>query len=409
MIKIALLRLDSGRHDKVRFEKDRREFLALLSEEFTLLETHPGDQAEADLQVVFVASGGSEQKFLQIYPTLAKPVILLADGKHNSLPAALEISSWVRQQGEAAEIVHGDGSLMVGRLRRLADFQRTRRALAGRIGIIGEPSDWLIASIVDRAAVKALWGTEFIDIALDEVSGHMADEAEVATLAREWIGQAKKLDGVDEAALQAAACLVPALKAVYARHDLRAATLRCFSLIERLQTSGCLALSRLNDEGMICGCEGDVPAVFSMLLLFVLTGEIPFMANPATIDRKHNQLILAHCTVPRRAVSTYRLQTHFETGLGVALSGDFPPGPATVFKVGNPDLGSYFVSAADVLPGRPEPGLCRTQVRLRLQEPVEYFLKAPLANHHLLIRGDHVNLINDFMSYSGANKVVIGK
>ena len=192
MIKIALLRLDSGRHDKVHFEKDRGEFLAPLSQEFTLLETRPGDQAEADLQVVFIASGGSEQEFRRIYPGLAKPVILLADGKHNSLPAALEISSWVRQQGEAAEIVHGESSLIAGRLRRLAGFQRTRRALAGRIGLIGEPSDWLIASSVDRAAVNALWGTEFIDIALDEVSGHKAKEAEVAALAREWIQPSEK-------------------------------------------------------------------------------------------------------------------------------------------------------------------------------------------------------------------------
>ena len=160
---------------------------------------------------------------------------------------------------------------------------------------------------------------------------------------------------------------------------------------------------------MICGCEGDVPATFSMLLLHVLTGEIPFMANPAAVDIENNQIVLAHCTVPRRAVGAYRLQTHFETGLGVGLSGDFAAGPATVFKAGNHDLGSYFVSAAEILPGPPEPGLCRTQVRLRLQEPVEYFLKAPLANHHLLVRGDHASLINDFMSYSGANKIVIGK
>lgn len=407
MIKIALLRLDSGRHDKIQFENERREFLAHLRKRFTLIEIHPGDQAEADLQVVFIASGGSEEKFRQIYPALAKPVILLADGKHNSLPAALEISSWVRQQGEAAEIVHGDESLIAGRLRRLAGFQRTRRALAGPIGIIGEPSDWLIASIIDRAAVKALWGTEFIDIPLEEVTGHKADEAEVASYTRELIQRAKKLEGVDEAALQAAAGLFPALKALYARHGLRAATLRCFSLIERLQTSGCLALSLLNDQGLICGCEGDVPAVFSMLLLHALTGEIPFMANPAAVDCQSKRIVLAHCTVPRRAVSAYRLQTHFETGLGVALSGDFPRGPATVFKAGNRDLGSYFVSAAEVLPGRPQPGLCRTQVHLRLQEPVEYFLKAALANHHLLIRGDHAGLIDDFMSHYGATKIVI--
>lgn len=77
------------------------------------------------------------------------------------------------------------------------------------------------------------------------------------------------------------------------------------------------------------------------------------MANPAAVNREKNQLILAHCTVPRHDVSCYRLQTNFETGLGIGLSGDFAAGPVTVFKVGNPDLGSYFVSSADVLPGRP--------------------------------------------------------
>jgi L-fucose isomerase-like protein len=405
MLKIALTRLDSGRHKPAGFARDRAEFLAPLRREFTLIEATPGEEVEADLQVVFIASGGSEDGFRRLYPRLPRPVILLADSKHNSLAAALEISSWVRQGGEAAEIVHGDGEFIAARLRRLADFQRTRRTLAGPIGIIGEPSNWLIASAPDRSAVKNRWGTDFMDIALSEVTAHRANEGEVAALAREFIEQAAALDGVNEATVLAAVRLVPALKAVFLRYRLRAATLRCFSLIEQLQTSGYLALSRLNDEGLICGCEGDVAAIFSMLLLFALTGEIPFMANPAAVDSENNRLLLAHCSVPRRVVSGYRLQTHFETGLGIGLSGDFAAGPATIFKVGNPGLGSYFVSAADILPGRPEPGLCRTQVRLLLREPAGYFLHASLANHHLLIRGDHAGLIDDFMRHCGAARI----
>ena len=82
-----------------------------------------------------------------------------------------------------------------------------------------------------------------------------------------------------------------------------------------------------------------------------------------------------------------------------------PPGPATVFKVGDPGLGSYFVSAAEALPASPEPGLCRTQVRLHLQEPAGYFLNSALANHHLLVRGDHAALIDDFMRHAGARRI----
>jgi len=405
MTKIALIHLDSGRHDKARFERDRREFLAPLRQEFALVAAHPGEKTEADLEVVFIASGGSEQKFRLLYPGLAGPVILLTDGQHNSLPAALEISSWVRQQGGRAEIVHGSARLMVDRLRTLALFQRVRGILAGRIGVIGEPSDWLIASAVDRAAVNCRWRTEFIDIDLAEVTGHAAAAAAAASSADEFIKQAKEMDGVDRKAVLAASQLVPGLKSVFIRHRLVAATLRCFSLIETLHTSGCLALAQLNDEGLVCGCEGDLPAVFSMLLANALTGEFSFMANPAAVDRESNQVLFAHCTVPRRAVAGYSLQTHFETGLGVALCGDFPAGPATIFKVGEPALDRYFVSGAEILPGPPLPGLCRTQVRLRLQEPVDYFLKRSLANHHILLSGDHAQLLDDFMRFSGARRV----
>ena len=130
------------------------------------------------------------------------------------------------------------------------------------------------------------------------------------------------------------------------------------------------------------------------------------MANPAAVDTADNRLLLAHCSVPRRAVAAYRLQSHFETGLGIGLSGDFAAGAATVFKAGGPGLDKYFVSAAEILPGAPGPGLCRTQVRLRLKEDAAYFLRAPLANHHVLVRGDHAALVDEFMRYCGADRIV---
>jgi L-fucose isomerase-like protein len=311
----------------------------------------------------------------------------------------------VRCQGEPAEIVHGDRRRIIARLRELARYATVRRLLAGRIGLIGRPSDWLIGSGVDRAAVRRRWGTRFVDIGLQELTRRRGKADDGAAVAGEIIEQAQALDSVDEKAVLAAARLVPALRAVFARHRLQAATLRCFSLIAPLATTGCLALSRLNDEGLVCGCEGDVPAAFSMLLLFLLTGEAPFLANPAAVDAERDRVVMAHCTVPTRAVAGYRLQTHFETGMGVALCGAFAPGPATVFKAGGPGLDRYFVSAAEVLPHRPRPGLCRTQVRLQLREPAAYFLHAPLANHHVLIRGDHARRIDDFMRFSGALRV----
>lgn len=406
MTRIALIRFDSGKHDREEFARDRSRFLAPLRREFRLEETEPGAVAADDrLPVVFIASGGSEAAFRRHFHRLARPIVLLADGRHNSLPAALEIASWVRRQGEKAEIVHGRPGGVIQRLRELARYHAARRALAGRIGVIGRPSDWLIGSAVDRAAVKRRWGTEVVDVPLAQLRRLRGGGAAAAAFAGECVARARALDGVDETAVRSAAQLLPALKALFVRHRLRAATLRCFSLFGPFATSGCLALSRLNSEGWFCGCEGDVPAAFSMLLLHALTGEAPFLANPAEVDPQRNELVMAHCTVPERAVRGYRLQTHFETGLGVALCGSFPLGMATVFKAGGPELDRYFVSAAEVLPSRPRPGLCRTQVRLRLREDAGYFLRASLANHHLLVAGDHAQGIDGFMRYFGALRI----
>ena len=40
---------------------------------------------------------------------------------------------------------------------------------------------------------------------------------------------------------------------------------------------------------------------------------------------------------------------------------------------------------------------CRTQVRVRLNSPADYFLRNPLGNHHVLIQGHHAELLKAFM------------
>ena len=40
--------------------------------------------------------------------------------------------------------------------------------------------------------------------------------------------------------------------------------------------------------------------------------------------------------------------------------------------------------------------MCRTQVRIRMNTPAEYFLKNPLGNHHILVHGNHEDALNEF-------------
>ena len=52
--------------------------------------------------------------------------------------------------------------------------------------------------------------------------------------------------------------LYRAIKRIVEEEKLSALTLSCFKLIEQTGTTGCLALSLLNDDGIIAGCEGDL-------------------------------------------------------------------------------------------------------------------------------------------------------
>jgi L-fucose isomerase-like protein len=48
--------------------------------------------------------------------------------------------------------------------------------------------------------------------------------------------------------------------------------------------------------------------------------------------------------------------------------------------------------------------MCRTQLHLRLEEPLDYFLERSIGNHHVIIRGDHVEKLHTVMRMLGANK-----
>ena len=122
------------------------------------------------------------------------------------------------------------------------------------------------------------------------------------------------------------------------------------------------------------------------------------MANPASVDVNRNEVILAHCTLPLNMPDSFQLDTHFESGLGVGIKGHIPEGNVTIFKLAA-DFQTYFVSRGEILENLNAKNLCRTQVKLKLEEDVSYFLHHSLGNHHLVCNGDFYSLIKEFFSW----------
>ena len=134
-----------------------------------------------------------------------------------------------------------------------------------------------------------------------------------------------------------------------------------------MHTTGCLGLSILNSLGVYGGCEGDMPTLLSMAIIGSITGEPLFMCNPSQFDTKEGNAVFAHCTVPVTMLKGFCLNTHFESGIGVAVQGTFEPGDCTLFKCEG-DLSRYFVQEGMIHNIAYSDMLCRTQIKVGLDD-----------------------------------------
>ena len=370
--------------------------------------------AAADTPFWFVLTGGVEGEVLRrldAWHTAGGrgPVLIAAHPGHNSLPASLEILARVRQLGGQGRIhllrAPDDADTLSAIARTAKALDANHRLASERIGQIGAPSDWLVASSQDADTVRRRFGAELVPITLDEVRAIMQREQATPPTSGElapW-NAATARTGVTEAAYAQAIALHRALKAVVAKYTLSALTVRCFDWVRQDGTTGCLALALLADSGISAGCEGDIPSILALRWLWHLTGRPAWMANPAALDPATGDLRLAHCTIPLGLVGSYAFKTHFESGLGLGIDGTLPKGPITLLRLGGADLGECWCAEGELLADTHEDGQCRTQARVRIApDAAKTLLERPLGNHLVLVPGHLRPLIAEAASFLDA-------
>jgi L-fucose isomerase-like protein len=376
----------------------------LMPEDYTTMLQIEPERVRGQIYIL-VGSGGSENLIDDFVSKTELPhtIFLLSHGLNNSLPAAMETRASLDQQGYASRIIHGSLGELSDQLQIRAKYAAIiERIGESKLGIIGKPSNWLIASGVDDDSVKRRWGLTIerlpIDILLDNVTQDLSGESE--SHLKEFLNKASSSD-ISEEEAEKAARVAQQLSKIVESEELNAVTLECFDLLMQTKVSGCYALSILNERALfVAGCEGDIPSTFTMLLAKHLTQKPVFMANVTDIDAASNIATFAHCTLPTSIATDYRIMTHYETGMSLGIRGTIGSQSVTVLKVSGDDLTRYWVSKGDIVENLENETGCRTQIRVKLQEPVTYFLEKSLANHHILILGDFAKEFNDFFSFA---------
>ncbi len=401
MMKLNLITFASSLASRESVFTDHHELLDAINEKYDVRYIFPEElngNCPEGATMVLVGSGGVEEMVKANIDCLPPYVMLIADGLKNSLAASLEILSWMRQNNRHGRVLHGPTSFIMQGIDDYAVAHDAVSKLQGkRVGVIGQPSGWLIASGVDYAAMRERWGVEMIDIVLDEVvKGYEAiGDDEVQDLTDEFISKAVSIKEPPREEVVKAMRLYRSVKGIVERYHLDAFTLNCFDLIPTTHTTGCVALALLNQEGIPAGCEGDEQTLLTMLAVQAATGEMTFMANPSKIlDNAAHEMVFAHCTIAPAMTDRYIVRDHYESLSGVAVEGIFEPMDMTVVKCGGKNMERFFISRAKLLECTSNPNMCRTQLHLCLDEPLDYFLERSIGNHHVIVKGNHVDKLH---------------
>ena len=170
---IHLISFASILHKQVSLRSSHEAILSEIEIYYTvkLVDYQDMDKLSSDdIKIILIATGGVERLVIQHFENLPRPAILLADGMQNSLAAAFEFSSWLRVRGMKSDILHVELPAIILRIHTLYNNLRAQRSLFGkRIGVIGAPSSWLVASNVDYLLAKRRWGIEYVDIPLERI------------------------------------------------------------------------------------------------------------------------------------------------------------------------------------------------------------------------------------------------
>ena len=342
--------------------------------------------------IVLIGSGGTENLFLKHLDEFKEPIVILSTSRNNSLPACLEIKTYLENKNKLCFLLSGEEKHIASMLKHIATIIAAYHNLKdNKLGVIGGASSWLIASPIEPKVIYQNYKINVVKIKMSELD-KLIEETEKEMLDVKQVPHANELINKfkDKEVIHQALVIYVALKKLVHKYELKGLTIRCFDLLKKYNNTACLALALLNEEGITAGCEGDIFALLTMHVVHALTGRSAFMANPSKFNYEDHTILLAHCTVPLNMTSSYSLTTHFESGLGIGVRGEMPEGRITVCKIA-PDysLDNCVCMPASIKDNPNLPGYCRTQITVSLdEEGLLDLLKASFGNHLVVSYGD---------------------
>lgn len=166
----------------------------------------------------------------------------------------------------------------------------------------------------------------------------------------------------------------------------------CMSTIMPLaETTACLPLSILNDEGYMAFCESDFVVIPSGILLHYISGKPVFLNDPTW---PHDGVVtIAHCTAPRRmdgkTAEPVRILTHFESDYGAAPKVEMRKGAAVTNLI--PDFNfRHWLGFEGQVVDAPFLAICRSQVDVSVKGDLGKLVRQMRGFHWMTSYGSYL-------------------
>ncbi len=156
-------------------------------------------------------------------------------------------------------------------------------------------------------------------------------------------------------------------------------------------TTACLTLSWLNDEGWLAFCESDFVIIPAGILLHYIAGKPVFLHNSTF---PHQALVTcAHCTSPRRMdghrYEPARIMTHYESDFGAAPKVEMPIGQQVTCLDPEYTTGRW-IGIRGVVKANPCFDICRSQQDVELQGDWKKLRAEARDSHWMMVYGDYL-------------------
>jgi hypothetical protein len=233
------------------------------------------------------------------------------------------------------------------------------------------------AAACSAEKVKKKFGAELVLVPNERVQEAMKavdQKAAEAEAQQYWISQAKRIVEPKPEEIVQSARLYLAVKGIMIQEKAQAITSsHCMS-----DPRGCLTFSKLNDQGLVGACEGDMDSTLTMLM-FAYAFRVPGFITDPVIDTAKNAVVHFHCTSstkmdgPNGKRLPFSIRNQTDSRGGVALEVENRVGQSvTCAKLVN--LDTMLLCPGKIVETSTSPLACRTQFTQRVRDARRLFL-----------------------------------